>query len=93
MNGLIERQVIVTWYTPEEKLPPEYHSVVTSISGKIGKTRFDHALTTAMWADDGCGWIIEGYADYENADITVHAWADIEPYGFKKETKERSDEE
>ena len=56
MKGIIERQVIVTWYTPEEKLPPEYQTVVVSISGHIGKTIFDHALEIAEWADDGCGW-------------------------------------
>lgn len=27
------RQVTATWYTPEEKLPPEYESVVVSITG------------------------------------------------------------
>lgn len=85
MKGIIERQVIVTWYTPEEKLPPEYHTVVVSISGHIGKTIFDHALETAEWADDGCGWMIYGVPHNEDdIDITVLAWCDIEPYGFTK---------
>ena len=84
MKGITERQVIATWYTPEEKTPPEYTSVVVSISGRVGHTRFDHALEVAEYADDGCGWMIYGMPDNEDIDITVHAWCDIEPYGFTK---------
>ena len=84
MKGITERQVIVTWYTPEEKLPPEYISVVVSISGHVGHAHFDHALEVAEYADDGCGWMIYGMPDNEDIDITVHAWCDIEPYGFTK---------
>lgn len=41
MSGMIERQVIVTWYTLDEKRPPE------------------------------------------DQDVVIHAWCDIEPYGWK----------
>ena len=40
---LIERQVIVTWHTPEEKLPPVGEIVVASISGRRGDISYDHA--------------------------------------------------
>lgn len=30
---MVERQVIVTWYTPEEKLPEEDVFVVVTLSG------------------------------------------------------------
>ena len=33
---MIERQVIVTWYTPEEKLPADDNFMVVTISGKVG---------------------------------------------------------
>lgn len=75
------RQVTATWYTPEEKLPPEYESVVVSITGHIGDhTYFDHAIEVAEWADDGCGWMIYGLTYDEDSDITIDAWCDLEAY-------------
>ena len=74
-----ERQVIVTWYTPEEKLPSEDEIVVVTASGEDGHMKYDHALLTASFADDGCGWMFVGCSD--DADLTVHAWADLEPFG------------
>ena len=48
MKGqLIERQVIVTWYTPEEKLPPDDDLVIVTVSGKIANMEFDHAFAIA----------------------------------------------
>lgn len=42
---LIERQVITTWYTPKEKLPPEeWNTVICTISGRAGSVTFDHAI-------------------------------------------------
>lgn len=75
---MIERQVIVTWYTPEEKLPAEGNFVVVSYSGRYGNVRCDHTFGIAEWFNDGLGWLIEGLPD--DAEITVHAWADLEPY-------------
>jgi hypothetical protein len=40
-----ERQVIVTWYDPAEKLPPEGEDVVVTFSGKINKyISYEHAI-------------------------------------------------
>lgn len=79
MKAVIEKQVIVQWYTPEERLPEECTFVVVTYSGKARNVTYDHALGIADWADDGTGWDIEGVPPY--AEVTVHAWADLEPYG------------
>ena len=42
-----ERQVIVTWYTPEEKLPPDDGDVVVTFSGNYGQCSYRHALGLA----------------------------------------------
>ena len=78
MPGLIERQVIVTWYTPEERPPEEDTYTVVTFSGHYKNITYDHALGIATWADDGCGWLLDGAP--EGISFTVHAWADLEPY-------------
>lgn len=80
---MIERQVIVTWYTPEEKLPPDGMSVPATVSGKSRGHRMDHALVMAEFYK-GEGWNINDYMfdqDLKGAWLKVHAWADLEPYG------------
>lgn len=77
---MTERQVIVTWFTPEEKLPPEDWFCVVTYSGKDGNKGYDHALGIGAYWEDG-GWYIEGLSD--EAEFTVHAWADLDPYGVK----------
>ena len=79
---MIERQVIVTWYTPEEKLPPEHYQVVVTVSGTDGYVTYEHALMLATYAEDGLGWLIDGCSD--DVDLTVEAWADLDPYGWKE---------
>lgn len=86
-RNMIERQVIVTWHTPEEKLPPEYMTVVATISGKTKRTdhdvfiTYDHALAVMEWADDGCGWIKVDGPELE--ELIVHAWCDLDAYGTR----------
>lgn len=77
----IERQVIVTWHTPDEKLPEEGVFTIITFSGKRGSVTYDHAFGIADWDNDGEGWIIEGIDGNEG--ITVHAWCDLEPYDWK----------
>lgn len=80
---LIERQVIVTWFTPDEKLPEDGLLVVTSVSGKIDHITFDHTLMIADYIS-GEGWFFEypGIDTEEEMNaMTVHAWCDLEPYG------------
>lgn len=77
----VERQVIVTWYTPDEKVPEDGVIVVATISGKCKNITFDHALVTAEFYEDE-GWCVEPF-DFtlKGAWLKVHAWCDLEPYG------------
>ena len=74
--------MIVQWYTPEEKMPEQYEIVPVTISGvnKQGNLKWDNALVMASW-DSQSGWMIEGYELEEFAELTVHAWCDLRPYG------------
>jgi hypothetical protein len=77
---MTERQVIATWFTPEEKLPPEDWSCVVTYSGTDGNINYDHVLGIGnYWINDG--WCIENLSD--EAEFIVHAWSDIDPYGGK----------
>ena len=77
---MVERQVIVTWHKPSEKLPEDGLIVPVTISGKTRNINFDHALVMAEYYS-GDGWCIDGYDfDLKGAWLTVHAWADLEPY-------------
>ena len=80
---MIERQVIVTWHEPSEKLPPNEYFVVATVSGKVRHVTFDHTFMIANWVE-GEGWYF--FHDAINTDsdcdlITVNAWCDLEPYG------------
>ena len=74
---MVERQVFVTWYTPEEKLPKEDTTVLVTVSG-IGKNfSYSHAFALAEWCGPD-GWFLN---DVELDEFDVHGWCDIEPYG------------
>ena len=75
-----ERQVIVTWYTPDEKLPPEDESVVITFSGKINKyISYEHAIGIGDYLPEK-GWLIDGM-DWEESDaMTIEAWCDLDAY-------------
>lgn len=72
----IERQVIVTWHTPDEKVPDPDVMVVATISGKTNSIEFDHTLAVLMWSKE-IGWYSLDW-DYEY--LIVHAWCDLDPY-------------
>lgn len=73
---MIERQVIVTWYTPEEKLPEEDIAVIATVTAKAKNKTFTRALITVFYSKDE-GWY---ELDYGFDEIIVHAWCDLEPY-------------
>lgn len=75
-KAAIERQVIVTWFRPAEKLPEEDMAVVATISGVAGSTEFHHALALIFWSKSD-GWYS---TDYSFDSLIVHAWCDLEPY-------------
>ena len=74
---MVERQVIVTWYTPKEKLPEDCTSVLCTISGTADGVVFERAILPLEYADDQYGWL--SY-EYDFQELTVHAWCDLDAY-------------
>lgn len=73
---MIERQVIVTWYTPEVKVPEDDICVLATVTAYNKNTRFMRTIIPVFYSHDE-GWYD---LDYGFDDITVHAWCDLEPY-------------
>lgn len=79
-----ERQVIVTWYKPEEKLPPEDEYVVITFSGRRNINQsYIHALGIGVYYQ-GDGWLIDGMDEIESDFMTIEAWADLDSYGMEE---------
>ena len=81
---MIERQVIVQWNKPTEALPKDECFVIVTVSGKCDNVTYDHAFAIANYLedfDDGGWWFDDPLLERFRDDITVHAWADLEPYG------------
>ena len=76
MKGLVQKQVIVQWYTPEERIPQNDLTVLATVSGKAKGVEFGHALMIMIY-DTEDGWFS---MEYEFDELTVHAWCDIDPY-------------
>ena len=76
-----ERQVIVTWYKPEEKLPQEDCDRIITFSGKLQNTEYNHAFGIASYFP-GEGWVIDGMDENVSDRMTIEAWADLNPYGM-----------
>ncbi len=86
-----ERQVIVTWYDPAEKLPPDDEYVVIIVSGRRNDNQFyEHAIGIGAYYS-GKGWLIDGVDEEESSRLTVEAWCDLDAIvrsGVKTETVE-----
>ena len=74
-RGMAVRQDIATWYTPEEKRPPEDETVVITFNGP----RHIHALGCGAYCEDE-GWLIYGMNETDSDKMTVEAWCDLDPY-------------
>lgn len=71
------------WIPVSERLPEDEYGVLATVNGKHNNTTFIDALEIAEYDSDE-GWIIEGYLDWINPDVT--AWMPLpEPY---KESEE-----
>lgn len=72
------------WIPVSERLPENGYGVLATVNGKHNNTTFIDALEIAEY-DSTDGWIIEGYLDWINPDVT--AWQPLpEPY---KESEEK----
>ena len=80
----IGKTTIVTWYTPEEKAPPENESLYITISGKAGDAVYSHSPATGTFFPNE-GWLIDGInPKLSDEGISVDAWCDLMPYGSEK---------
>lgn len=71
------------WIPVSERLPEEGYGVLATVNGKHNNTTFIDALEIAEY-DSAEGWIIEGYLDWINPDVT--AWQPLpEPYKEREE--------
>ncbi len=77
----MSKEIKATWYTPEEKLPPEGLLVVATISGSDGwHKHFTNCFAIGEFYKDG-GWFFDDIdTDKEGAWVTVHAWCDLVLY-------------
>lgn len=75
-KAAIERQVIVTWFTPEEKLPEEDIGVLATVTARVKNREFIRAILTVFYCKSE-GWY---ELDYGFTELTVHAWCDLDPY-------------
>ena len=75
-KAAIERQVIVTWFTPEEKLPEEDVCVLATVTATAGNKRFIRTVLPVFYCKSE-GWY---ELDYGFSELTVHAWCDLDPY-------------
>lgn len=73
--------MIVTWYDPAKKLPPEDVYVVITFSGRRNEQQigYEHALGTGVYYQ-GDGWLIDGMDEIQSDLMTIEAWADLDPY-------------
>ena len=76
-KAAVERQTIVTWFTPEEKLPEEDVCVLATVTATAGNKRFIRTILPVFYCEDE-GWY---ELDYGFSEMIVHAWCDLEPYG------------
>ena len=74
------------WIPVSERLPEEGYGVLATVNGKHNNTTFIDALEIAEYDSDE-GWIMEGYLDWINPDVT--AWQPLpEPFNPFKESEE-----
>ena len=82
--GTIDKQPQVGgWIPVSERLPDNGYEVLVTVNGKHNNITFINALEIAEYNSED-GWILEGYLDWTNPDVT--AWQTLpEPY---KESEE-----
>ena len=66
------------WIPVSDRLPEEGYGVLATVNGKHNNTTFIDALEIAEY-DGDFGWIVEGYPQWTDPDVT--AWMSLpEPY-------------
>ena len=74
----MEKEPEREWIPVSERLPEDEYGVLVTVNGKHNNITFIDALEIAEY-DSTDGWIVEGYLDWTNPDVT--AWMPLpEPY-------------
>ena len=74
----MEKEPERKWIPVSERLPEEGYGVLATVNGKHNNTTFIDALEIAEY-DGDFGWIVEGYPQWTDPDVT--AWMSLpEPY-------------
>lgn len=79
-----EQPQVGGWIPVTERLPENGYGVLVTVNGKHNNITFIDALEIAEY-DSNDGWIIEGYLDWTNPDVT--AWMPL-PAPYKESDKE-----
>lgn len=74
---MIERQVIVSWYDPADKLPEEDLIVIATVSGSAAGLRLERTNIPMCYGGSKEGWYSP---DLQLDEVTVYGWCDLEPY-------------
>lgn len=74
------RQQIITWHTPQEKLPEDGKDVLITFSGSSKMIEYNHCLAIGVYWPEKKEWFIDLFSLYAVEQATVHAWAYVEPY-------------
>ena len=78
IEAMEEQPQVGGWIPVSERLPENECGVLVTVNGKHNNITFIDALEIAEY-DSTEGWIIEGYLDWTNPDVT--AWQPLpEPY-------------
>ena len=80
----LQESQVVGWIPVSERLPENECGVLVTVNGKHNNITFIDALEIAEH-DSTEGWIIEGFLDWTNPDVT--AWQPL-PEPFKESDKE-----
>ena len=74
-----ERQVIATWYTPEEKLPESDMCVLATVNAASNNLTWLNSFMLLEYSyDDQCWYPWDSIVDLDS--LEVIAWCDIAPY-------------
>ena len=74
-----ERQVIVSWYTPSEKLPESDNIVLATVNAKAHGFIWNKTFMLLEYSHhDQCWYALD--VEVKPDELEVLAWCDIEPY-------------
>ena len=84
IEAMEEQPQVGGWIPASERLPEDGYGVLVTVNGKHNNITFVDALEIAEY-DGDFGWIVEGYPQWTDPDVT--AWQPL-PEPFEESDKE-----